>query len=88
MIRLLALLLLLCVTQVHAHKASTSYLRLQVQGTVVGGRWDIALRDLDYALGLDSDNDAQLTWGERRPLREPRIGRPMPARARQPGHRL
>ena len=64
MIRFLALLLLLCVTQVHAHKASTSYLRLQVQGTVVDGRLDIALRDLDYALGLDSDNDAQLTWGE------------------------
>lgn len=64
MIRVLALLLLLCTTHVQAHKASTSYLRLQVHGTVLDGRWDIALRDLDYALGLDSDNDAQLTWGE------------------------
>ena len=64
MIRVLVLLLLLCVAQVHAHKASTSYLRLQVLGSVLDGRWDIALRDLDYALGLDSDNDGQLTWGE------------------------
>ena len=27
-------------------------------------RWDIALRDLDVALDLDSDADGKLTWGE------------------------
>ncbi|MEO6291223.1 MAG: HupE/UreJ family protein [Burkholderiaceae bacterium] len=27
-------------------------------------RWDIALRDLDYVLQLDRDNDGALTWGE------------------------
>jgi hypothetical protein len=31
------------------------------------GQWDIALRDLDYAIGLDQDGDGQLTWDEIRP---------------------
>lgn len=61
---LAALLLLLWAGTANAHKASTSYLFLTVEGTAVTGRWDIALRDLDYALGLDANNDAVLTWGE------------------------
>ena len=28
------------------------------------GAWDIALRDLDYAIGLDSNQDNAITWGE------------------------
>ena len=28
------------------------------------GRWDIALRDLEYALGVDQDGDGEITWGE------------------------
>jgi hypothetical protein len=32
----------------------------------VTGQWDIALRDLDYALGLDTNNDGVITWGELR----------------------
>ena len=28
------------------------------------GRWDIALRDLDYAIGLDGNDDGAITWGE------------------------
>jgi hypothetical protein len=47
-----------------AHKASDSYLVLQVQGHNVTGQWDIALRDMDFALGLDSNGDGQITWGE------------------------
>lgn len=64
MTRVLALLLLAWATTASAHKASTSYLQLRVQGEAVSGRWDIALRDLDYALGLDTDADTLLTWGE------------------------
>jgi hypothetical protein len=33
-------------------------------GSDVTVRWDIALRDLDYVLQLDRDNDGALTWGE------------------------
>ena len=48
-----------------AHKPSDSYLSITVaaDGTL-GGRWDIALRDLDYAIGLDADGDGKLTWKE------------------------
>lgn len=49
-----------------AHKASDSYLVLAVKGDQVTGQWDIALRDIDFALGLDANGDAQVTWGELR----------------------
>jgi hypothetical protein len=47
-----------------AHKSSDSYLRLEAQGRQVDGQWDVALRDLDFALGLDEDQDGAITWGE------------------------
>jgi len=62
--RAFALLLVIWAANASAHKASTSYLQLRVNGTEVSGRWDIALRDLDYALALDTDGDTLLTWGE------------------------
>lgn len=49
-----------------AHKASDSYLVLAVQGQGVSGQWDIALRDIDFAIGLDSNGDGNITWGELR----------------------
>jgi hypothetical protein len=48
------------------HKASDSYLSLETGADGIAGRWDIALRDLDYALGLDADDDGAITWGELR----------------------
>lgn len=47
-----------------AHKPSDSYLSLTVQDDRVEGRWDIALRDLDDAIGLDTDGNGAITWGE------------------------
>ena len=47
-----------------AHKPSDSYLTLNVQGKQVSGQWDIALRDLDMAVGLDADGNGELTWDE------------------------
>jgi hypothetical protein len=49
-----------------AHKASDSYLKIDVQGAQVSGQWDIALRDIDFALGLDADGNGEITWGELR----------------------
>ncbi|MCA1247901.1 HupE/UreJ family protein [Massilia sp. MS-15] len=49
---------------VHAHKASDSYLNLAVEGERIEGRWDIALRDLELAVGLDTNGDGALTWDE------------------------
>jgi HupE / UreJ protein len=64
---LLAVLISLCVSvsiPALAHKASDSYLVLQVMGQEVAGQWDIALRDIDFAIGLDADGDGDITWGE------------------------
>lgn len=47
-----------------AHRASDSYLRLSLEGDGLRGRWDIALRDLEQAIGLDRDGDARIVWGE------------------------
>ncbi len=49
-----------------AHKPSDSYLTLDVDGRAIDARWDIAVRDLDYAIGLDGDGDGAVTWGELR----------------------
>ena len=47
-----------------AHKASDSYLQIDAGDKTLAVRWDIALRDLDVAIGLDANDDGQLTWGE------------------------
>jgi hypothetical protein len=66
--RLLACLLVLMAAclPAQAHKPSDSYLNLAAPSGAgeVRGQWDIALRDMDYAIGLDADGDGQLTWGE------------------------
>lgn len=62
---LLALFMVL-IPAAHAHKASDSYLVLDVKGQTVTGQWDIAVRDIDFALGLDADGNAEVTWGELR----------------------
>ena len=64
--RLIAFLVLLCAwcSPAQAHKPSDSYLAITVQGQQITGQWDIALRDLDFAIGLDGNGDGQLTWDE------------------------
>jgi hypothetical protein len=47
-----------------AHKSSDAYLTLTAHDDRVEVRWDVALRDLDNALGLDADDDGALTWDE------------------------
>jgi hypothetical protein len=47
-----------------AHSASNSYLQARVTGADVAVQWSIALRDLDYAVGLDSNGDGNISWGE------------------------
>jgi len=58
------LLLALTALPCAAHKASDSYLVLDVAGQQVSGQWDIALRDIDFAQGLDANSDGEITWGE------------------------
>jgi hypothetical protein len=56
-----------------AHKESDAYLNLRTDPAndhVMHGQWDIALRDLDYAIGIDGNHDGAITWGEVRARRE------------------
>lgn len=65
-------LLLLCfsilvfTSGVQAHKPSDSYLSLHIDRSRIEGQWDVALRDLDFAIGLDENDDGLITWGELR----------------------
>ncbi|MEM7355893.1 MAG: HupE/UreJ family protein [Acidobacteriota bacterium] len=61
---LLSLLCLAWPTVASAHKPSDSFLTLRLEEQSLHGEWDIALRDLEHALGLDLDQDGQITWGE------------------------
>lgn len=75
-VRLLAVLMLLAGGAAQAHKPSDSYLTLRIvtqaetpgapaaSALAIDGRWDIALRDIDFAIGLDADDDGRLTWDE------------------------
>ncbi|MCF6251917.1 MAG: HupE/UreJ family protein [Methylococcaceae bacterium] len=49
-----------------SHKSSDSFIHLTVSGEHIMGRWDIALRDLEYALAIDLDGDGAVTWYELR----------------------
>lgn len=61
-----ALIALLCcwALSAQAHKPSDSYLSLHIEQAEIIGQWDIALRDLDFAIGLDRDGNGELTWDE------------------------
>lgn len=65
---LLLLVLALAANIAHAHKPSDSYLTIELSSSSgdVDGHWDIALRDLEIAVGLDTNNDGAITWGELR----------------------
>ncbi len=56
----------------HAHKNSDSYLSITQpqQGATLDVQWDIALRDLEHAIGLDTNSDGAITWGELKSRRE------------------
>lgn len=64
--RLFLLLLSLAslATPAAAHKASDSYLALSVRENTLDGQWDVALRDLEQAIGLDANGDGAIDWGE------------------------
>jgi len=57
-------LLFLFADGTHAHHASPSYLNLKIDGQSMTGQWDIALLDLERAIGLDADGDGNITRSE------------------------
>lgn len=62
----LCVLLLGSIREAFAHKPSDSYLSLTPRERGWDARWDIALRDLEYAISLDANGDGAITWGELR----------------------
>ena len=63
---LAAIVLLAGAGVVDAHKPSDSYLTVTQSGpgSTLQGQWDIALRDLQHAVGIDGNGDGVITWGE------------------------
>jgi hypothetical protein len=62
-------LLLLCALALHtaeAHIASNGFLSLDIEGRTLTGTIELAMRDAELAVGLDSNGDGQITWGELR----------------------
>jgi hypothetical protein len=51
---------------VHAHVASNGFLAAKVAGLDVTGSIEIAVRDVEFAVGIDADRDGKITWGELR----------------------
>ena len=47
-----------------AHKPSDSYLSISNIDNTISANWSIALRDLEYAIGLDINQDSHITWRE------------------------
>jgi hypothetical protein len=59
-----ALLLLGAVSAAQAHVASNSFLSVRVDGARVAGALELAVRDAEIAVGVDSNHDGKITWGE------------------------
>jgi hypothetical protein len=65
--RLVALLLMLVMTGVAAaHISSSGFLVIRAQDRSLSGSLEIAVRDAEIAVGLDSNHDGKVTWGELR----------------------
>ena len=60
---LITLLLLYC-QQALAHNSSDSYLNIILSEHDSSINWSIAVRDLEYAVGLDLDNNSEISWDE------------------------
>jgi hypothetical protein len=57
---------LLAAGSAHAHVASTGFLALEAHGRSLSGSVEIAVRDVESAIGADADRDGRISWGELR----------------------
>lgn len=67
---LIVALMALAVPRAYAHQTSDSYLRMRVADGGMTGQWFLALHDLEFAVGLDGNEDGAITWGELKARRE------------------
>jgi hypothetical protein len=66
--------MLLLAAAAHAHIASSGFLVANVDGRTIAGSYELAVRDVELAIGVDADRDGRVTWGELRTA-EPQIER-------------
>lgn len=60
----LACLLLIACSCASAHISSNGFLTLNATGSQVSGSLELAIRDAELAVGLDTNGDGEVTWGE------------------------
>lgn len=65
---------LVLVRSAQSHIASNSFLALTISGSHVTGVVELSIRDAELAVGIDTNEDSRITWGELRTA-EPAIGR-------------
>src|SRR5215469_9199353 len=63
---LLGWALLTAAGEAEAHVASNGFLSFDVRGRTLEGSLEIAVRDADLAVGVDTNHDGKVTWGELR----------------------
>ena len=63
---LFAIVLLLACSCASAHISSNAFVSLQTNGSQLSGTLELAIRDAELAVGLDSNGDGSVTWGEAR----------------------
>jgi hypothetical protein len=61
-----ATLLLLLSAGARAHVASNSFVELTMHGHLMAGSVELAVRDVELAVGVDSNRDGRVTWRELR----------------------
>lgn len=61
---LYAVLLGIAANTCFAHATSDAFLYISTEHAAVTGRWDIHVRDLELAVGVDIDSDGRISWGE------------------------
>lgn len=49
-----------------AHVASNGFLMVHVAGQQLDGSFELSIRDVELAIGVDANHDAKVTWGELR----------------------
>ena len=67
--RLARLLLACCAllaARAQAHVASNGFVQIDVHGRELAGSVELAIRDVELAVGVDANGDGHVTWGELR----------------------
>jgi hypothetical protein len=62
----LLLIACLCCATAHAHVASNGFLAIDAHDNKLRGSVELAVRDVELAVGADANGDGKITWGELR----------------------